>query len=106
MTMNKNNMICDTETGVCGVPGTGDETIEMIDFNQPKKKVDLYYVTDPICSHCWALEPVLRRFQEQYGQYFNFHTVMGGLLEKWDGFADAGNGISNPADVASHWREV
>lgn len=104
--MSKNNMMCDPETGVCGVPGTGEETIEMIDFNQPEKTIDFYYVTDPICSHCWALEPVLRKFQEQYGQYFNFHTVMGGLLEKWDGFADAGNGISNPADVASHWREV
>lgn len=104
--MNQNNMMCDPETGVCGVPGTGNETIEMIDFNQPEKTIDLYYITDPICSHCWALEPVLRKFQEQYGQYFNFHTVMGGLLEKWDGFADKGNGISNPADVASHWREV
>lgn len=86
--------------------GTGDETIEMVDFNQPQKTIDLYYVTDPICSHCWALEPVLRKFQEQYGQYCNFHTIMGGLLEKWDGFADASNVISGPADVASHWREV
>ena len=31
---------------------------------------------------------------------------MGGLLENWDGFADVSNGISGPADVAGHWREV
>ncbi|MCH6264536.1 DsbA family protein [Neobacillus citreus] len=100
-----NNMICDLETGVCGV--VEEENMEIIDFNQPKKTVNVYYVTDPICSHCWALEPVLRRFVEQYGQHFNFHTVMGGLLEKWhDGPIDPANGIFKPADVAGHWREV
>lgn len=31
---------------------------------------------DPICSHCWAIEPVLRRFVEQYGLYFNFHMAL------------------------------
>lgn len=104
MTNNK-NLVCDIETGVCG-PAEGEE-MEIVNFNFQKKSVDLYYVTDPICSHCWALEPVLRRFVEQYGQYFNFHTVMGGLLEKWhDGPIDPANGIYKPADVASHWREV
>ncbi|SES25479.1 DsbA family protein [Psychrobacillus sp. OK032] len=103
--MKNNNMVCDLETGVCGV--AGEEEIEVIDFNQPQKSINLYYVTDPICSHCWAIEPVLRRFKEQYGHYFNVHTVMGGLLEKWhDGPIDPANGIYKPADVAGHWREV
>ncbi|WP_370643130.1 DsbA family protein [Sporosarcina sp. ACRSM] len=98
-------MICDLETGICGV--AGEEEMGLIDFNQPEKKVNLYYVTDPICSHCWAIEPTLRRFVEQYGHYFDFHTVMGGLLEKWhDGPIDPANGIYKPADVAGHWREV
>jgi putative protein-disulfide isomerase len=102
---NKNNMMCDLETGVCGE--ASEDILEVIDLNQPNKTIELYYVTDPICSHCWALEPVLRRFKEQYGHYFNFHTVMGGLLEKWgDGPVDPANGISGPADVAGHWREV
>src|SRR5690606_14087509 len=102
---NNNKMICDLETGVCGT--AGENEIEAVDFNQPRKSIDLYYVTDPICSHCWALEPILRRFKEQYGHYFNLHTVMGGLLEKWgDGPVDPANGIYGPADVAGHWREV
>ncbi len=97
--------MCDLKTGVCGV--AGEEEIEVIDFNQPQKLINLYYVTDPICSHCWAIEPELRRFVEQYGHYFNLHTVMGGLLEKWhDGPIDPANGIHKPADVAGHWREV
>lgn len=102
---NNKNMVCDLETGVCGV--SEENEMEVIDFNQPKKSINLYYVTDPICSHCWAIEPVLRRFFEQYGDNFNVHTVMGGLLEKWhDGPIDPANGIFKPADVAGHWREV
>lgn len=100
-------MICDVETGICGPGGEETGVMEFIDLSAPKKSVELYYVTDPICSHCWALEPVLRKFVDQYGQYFNMHTLMGGLLEKWgDGPVDPGNGISGPSDVAGHWREV
>lgn len=101
----KNNLICDLETGICGV--AGEEPIGIINLKNEKKKIDLYYVTDPICSHCWGLEPVLRSFKIRYGHYFHFHTVMGGLLEKWgDGPVDPGNGIFGPEDVAGHWRKV
>ncbi|WP_066187227.1 MULTISPECIES: DsbA family protein [Gracilibacillus] len=101
----RNQMICDIETGICGIADEAET--EIINLNQPKKSVQLYYVTDPICSHCWALEPVLRRFTEQYGEYFHFQTVMGGLLEKWhDGPIDPKNGIYKPADVVPHWKEV
>jgi len=99
-----NQMVCDIKTGVCGE--VGEESLEILDFNEPVEKIDLYYFTDPICSHCWALEPVLRKLEAEYGQYFQFHTVMGGLLKNWDGFADVKNGIGSPADVADHWREV
>ncbi len=99
-----NHMMCDLETGVCGV---GEEApIQSIDFNQPLKKITLYYATDPICSHCWALEPVLNRFIRQYGQYVHVKIVMGGLLANWSGFADKANGIQQPSDVAQHWKEV
>ncbi|WP_042352898.1 DsbA family oxidoreductase [Bacillus massiliigorillae] len=102
--MNMNNMNCDLQTGICG--DAGEDAVQLIDFNTINEKITVYYVTDPICSHCWALEPVLRRFEKQYGQYFNIQTVMGGLLESWNGFADVKNGIGKPADVAGHWREV
>ncbi|WKA51746.1 DsbA family protein [Planococcus liqunii] len=102
---NNPNFVCNLETGVCGP--ADEEEMGLIDFSQPKKTITLYYVTDPICSHCWAIEPVLRRFTEQYGGHFKFQTVMGGLLEKWhDGPIDPANGIYKPADVAPHWREV
>ncbi len=106
--MTNNNFMCDLETGICGEVGadTNDNGFELIDLNKPQKKVDLYYVTDPICSHCWALEPVLHKFTAAYGQYLNIRIVVGGMLKSWDGFADASNGINEPADVAGHWREV
>ncbi|RKQ34770.1 DsbA family protein [Oceanobacillus halophilus] len=97
-------MFCDLETGVCG--DASENAVQTINLKQPQKKIKLYYVTDPICSHCWALEPVLRKFKAQYGQYVEFHTLMGGLLESWEGFADVKNGIGSPSDVAGHWREV
>lgn len=100
-------MVCDMETGICGPAGDDAGVMEFIDLSVPKKTIDLYYVTDPICSHCWALEPVLRKFVHQYGHYFTMHPLMGGLLEKWgDGPVDPANGISGPSDVAGHWREV
>lgn len=103
--MTNKTMMCDMETGICGE--VEDSGLEFIDLKKPTKKIDLYYVTDPICSHCWALEPVFRRFMETYGHHVNLHKVMGGLLEKWhDGPIDPANGIYKPADVATHWREV
>lgn len=103
--MNTNPMICDLKTGVCGV--SDEEHTQIIDFNpQQQPKVTLYYATDPICSHCWAIEPTLNRFMQQYGKYFDLQPLMGGLLVSWNGFADKANGIQQPADVAGHWKEV
>ncbi|WP_405107329.1 DsbA family protein [Paenibacillus sp. FSL K6-1217] len=103
--MNTNPMICDLKTGVCGV--SEEEHTQMIDFNaQQQPAITLYYATDPICSHCWAIEPTLNRFIRQYGQYFKVQLLMGGLLAGWNGFADKANGIQQPADVAGHWKEV
>ena len=79
-------MICDLETGVCGV--AGEDEMEMIDFNQPKKSIEVYYVTDPICSHCWAIEPVLRRFVEQYGHFLTFIPLW---VDCWK------NGMTDPS---------
>lgn len=102
--MNEKNMMCDLETGVCGE--TGDDAVQEFILNPIEKKVTIYYATDPICSHCWALEPVLNRFVEEYGHYFDLNIVMGGLLASWQGFSDGGNGIQKPSDVAQHWKEV
>ncbi|PTE38337.1 DsbA family protein [Staphylococcus equorum] len=99
------NMVCDMYSGICK-PSEENE-IETINFDVSAPNLTLYYVTDPMCSHCWAFEPTLNKLLVQYGHLFNFQMVMGGLLEEWgDGPIDPANGIYKPADVTPHWQEV
>jgi predicted DsbA family dithiol-disulfide isomerase len=68
--------------------------------------VQILFVTDPICSHCWAMEPAWRRFLYLYGEHVEVSHLYGGLLPHWEGFADVGAGIRAPADIPPHWDEV
>jgi predicted DsbA family dithiol-disulfide isomerase len=63
------------------------------------------FATDPICSHCWAMEPAWRRFLYLYREHVEVTHLYGGLLPGWDGFRDSG-GIRQPADIPPHWVEV
>ncbi|MGW3916872.1 DsbA family protein [Streptomyces sp. NPDC005070] len=98
---------CDLESGVCALPGDsaplpGDTVAS------PAPEVGLTritYVTDPICSACWILEPAWRSLTERYRDLIDVRHVYGGLLRGWQGFHDAGNGIRRPEDVAHHWDE-
>lgn len=69
-------------------------------------RVTILFATDPICSHCWAMEPAWRRFLYHFGELIEVRHVYGGLLPSWNGFRDLGAGIASPADVAPHWDEV
>lgn len=85
---------CDLATGLCGVEV------------EAAQRVTVTYVTDPICSACWAMEPAWRAVEYAFGDLLDVRHVYGGLLPSWDGFADAGNGIHGHSDVAHHWREM
>src|SRR5699024_7579108 len=99
-----NNMVCDIYSGVCK-PNEESE-IEAINLNIDSPNLTLYYITDPMCSHCWAFEPILNKLLVQYGQLFNFQMIMGGLLEAWgDGPIDLANDINKPAAVTPLWQE-
>lgn len=102
--MNKSaEWMCDLQTGTCAP--NAETVIEEIVLTQPAK-VKMLYFTDPICSACWAIEPELRKFKLAYGHFVDIEYKMGGLLPKWEGFADRANGIAGPSDVAGHWDEV
>jgi putative protein-disulfide isomerase len=73
---------------------------------QSAAKAELLYVTDPLCSGCWALEPAWRRSLYRYGDQLSVRYVYGGLLPGWDGFSDRNKGIAAAADVAPHWDAV
>jgi putative protein-disulfide isomerase len=65
----------------------------------------ILFITDPICSHCWAMEPAWRRFLYHYGDHVEVTHLYGGLLPGWDGFADSA-GIRQASDLPPHWDEV
>lgn len=67
------------------------------------KEINLQYFSDPICSTCWVVQPLLRKLILEYGNYINVEHRMGGLLPSWENF-NRGN-ISKPSDVAPHWEE-
>ncbi|MEU9139543.1 DsbA family protein [Streptomyces sp. NPDC048404] len=98
---------CDLESGVCSLPGD-DAALPQATATPPGPRAGLThitYVTDPICSACWILEPAWRSLTERYRDLVEVHHVYGGLLRGWQGFHDAGNGIRRPEDVAHHWDE-
>lgn len=98
----KNYKICNSKTGICGLDDEDDE----ITLNIETEKVQVYYFTDPICSHCYTLEPVIKKFREVYSDYINFNIVLGGLLENWDDFIKNNNEFNHAKDIYQHWQEV
>jgi predicted DsbA family dithiol-disulfide isomerase len=100
-TENNNPLLCDPESGVCGI-ADHTATTEIAD-QKIEKSVKLVYFTDPICSSCWGIEPQLRKLKLEYGNSVEIEYRMGGLLPDW---SYNGGGISKPSDVAHHWDEV
>lgn len=97
-----NPLLCDIETGVCGITDN-DTPAEGTQTPTQTKTIQLIYFTDPICSSCWGIEPQLRKLKLEYGHAIDIQYKMGGLLPDW---SYNSGGISKPADVAHHWDEV
>ncbi len=45
-----------------------------------KKPLEIYMFIDPLCPECWALEPILKKLQIEYGRYFSIKHVLSGRL--------------------------
>lgn len=45
-----------------------------------KKSIEIYLFIDPLCPECWALEPILKKLQIEYGRYFALKHVISGRL--------------------------
>jgi len=68
------------------------------------KPLQVLYFTDPVCSTCWIIQPLLRKLHLEYGKYLEIKYCMGGLLPSWEGY-NRGM-IKKPSDAAQHWEEV
>lgn len=98
-------MYCDPDTGICTyLEALPDEEPAEIRLGTSTKPYKLIYVTDPICSYCWQVEPELRKLMAHYDHIMDMQIVMGGLLPSWDDFSDEENTIHIPSDVSEHWR--
>lgn len=71
---------------------------------ESSKQIQVLYFTDPICSTCWIIQPLLRKLQLEYGNYLNIKYCMGGLLPSWEEYTSGK--IRKPTDAAKHWEEV
>lgn len=40
------------------------------------KPIELYAFIDPMCTSCWDLQPILRKLQVEYEQYFTLRVVL------------------------------
>lgn len=70
------------------------------------KEIQILYFTDPICSTCWIIQPLLRKLELEYGDYIHIEYRMGGLLPSWEEYEKRGGVITQPSDAAKHWEEV
>lgn len=100
-TTHTNPLLCDTETGICGIPETATTSNTILQNSE--KPIKVIYFTDPICSSCWGIEPQLRKLKLEYGNAIEMEYRMGGLLPDW---SYNSGGISKPSDVAHHWDEA
>lgn len=72
------------------------------------KPIQVLYFTDPICSTCWVIQPVLRKLELEYGDQINLKYCMGGLLPSWQEYNKPKEKrlISTVSEAAKHWDEV
>jgi 2-polyprenyl-6-methoxyphenol hydroxylase-like FAD-dependent oxidoreductase/predicted DsbA family dithiol-disulfide isomerase len=68
-----------------------------------RQRLRVQYFTDPICSTCWIIQPLLKKMNLEYGNYLDIQYYMGGLLPSW---SDCKGKIQCPSDAAEHWEEV
>ncbi len=69
-----------------------------------EKLIKIQYFTDPICSTCWIIQPLLRKLKLEYDNYIDVEYRMGGLLPSWENYNKGI--IKQPSDAAKHWEEV
>jgi 2-polyprenyl-6-methoxyphenol hydroxylase-like FAD-dependent oxidoreductase/predicted DsbA family dithiol-disulfide isomerase len=93
-------------------PGQGDDDLpvplisakEGVNSNPDNKLIKVLYFTDPICSTCWIIQPLLRKLKLEYDSYIDIDYKMGGLLPTWNNYNKGI--IQKPSDAAKHWEEV
>ncbi len=64
------------------------------------RPIEIYMFVDPLCSDCWSLEPLLKKLQIEYGQYFRIRYVLSARLESLNSFG------KRTQDLADKWDKT
>ncbi|WP_100399640.1 ClpXP adapter SpxH family protein [Bacillus sp. FJAT-44742] len=90
---------CDDWLGICGISAEEAEALRT-----PKKKIELYVFTDPLCPECWAFEPTLKKFIIEFGSYFSIRFFIASQLESRDSYDSKHK--KNPKNLALRFEET
>ncbi|WP_425451948.1 ClpXP adapter SpxH family protein [Bacillus taeanensis] len=71
-----------------------------------KKPIEIYTFIDPLCPECWALEPIVKKLQAEYGHYIKFIYLIGSKLDHLNTFKKKNLGIHRCEDVAIKWEKT
>lgn len=66
-----------------------------------KKPVEVYFFVDPLCPECWALEPIVKKLQIEYGEYFSLKHVLSAQLTSLNTLKKA-----KPEKMAQVWEKT
>lgn len=55
-------------------------TSNMENSYQCSRPLEIYLFIDPFCTECWALTPIIKKLQLEYGEYFTIKYVLCGNL--------------------------
>lgn len=70
------------------------------------KVVEIVHHTDPACSWCWGLEPVLRRLQVTYGPQVRLTRKMGGMITSLEWEVGEPYVSARARQIARYWLQV
>ncbi|RMF79827.1 MAG: DsbA family protein [Chloroflexi bacterium] len=101
-------MYCDPETGLCypDIPSDAQADATTATIDADIERVEIWYSTDPTCSHCWGMEPAWRRFLYHYGSHIKYRYIYGGLRKDLYAYLESGYGFRSVHEIADHWRYV
>ncbi|WP_433748964.1 ClpXP adapter SpxH family protein [Falsibacillus pallidus] len=67
---------------------------------QLKKPLEIYMFIDPLCPECWALEPIMKKLQIQYGRFFTLKHVVSSKIARLNTAANT------PENIADSWEKT